>query len=240
MIQYACPRSRQNSSIFALKISWYRSFPQLKSKKERLQRNNAIWVFEFLLSVLCLRNQAGLLSHPHAPSDAGNTLWSKGVINLSWNWPASDWVKWKNSFWPSWVSWFSCGLRILSCREGNWNQRLAVLRDDPNPRTVLEMGGGRETCQSAPPPNWSEKQDNEELDFWVPKMSFFIHEAQTIPHKNQTFPFRNWNLCFSPKQVYPTPQYLCSATDLKQHLEIDKYLEIGAGRLFFISWGRGF
>lgn len=119
--------------FLAVKISWYKSLPQLKSKEEWLQRNDAIRVFGFLLSVLCLRNQAGLLSHPHAPSDAGNTLCSKGAINLSWNWSASGWVKWKNVFWLSWVSRFGRGLRIASRSEGNWNPRLAVLRDDPTP-----------------------------------------------------------------------------------------------------------
>lgn len=147
----------QTVLFLALKISWYKSLPQLKSKKEWLQRNDAIRAFGFLLSVLHFRNQAGLLSHPQAPPDAGNTPWGKGTINLSWNCSASGWVKWKHFFWLSWVSWFSCGLKIPSCREGSWNWSLAVLRDDPNPWPILEIGVQRETCQSSPPPNWSTK-----------------------------------------------------------------------------------
>lgn len=172
--------------FWALKISWYKSLPRLKLK-EWLQRNDAIWAFGFLLSVLCLRNQAGLLSYLHAPSDAGNTLGSKGTVDLSWSWSASGWVKWKNFVPLSWVSWFSCGLRIFSCGEESRIQRFAVLHEGPNQWAILETSVERQICQPAPPPSWPETEEDKPLDFWVPEMSFLIHETWTIPHKKWVF-----------------------------------------------------
>lgn len=136
--------------FLALKISWYKSLPQMKSKKKWLQRNDAIWVSGFL-SLTAMPSKPGRIAQPFPCS----TRCREGAINLSWNWSASGWVQWKHFFWPAWIPWFSCGLGMLSLQRGKLKPVLLSYMMTQTPGLPLEIGVGRATCQPSPPPSWS-------------------------------------------------------------------------------------